>query len=311
MDITRQTTGADLIEALKDERANLVPAWLQRRPNENTRRSYLRGIKCFFGTEVVNLHLAASVNFLQVNEWIQGLKNDGLSPATVAQRVNSVRSFYNFIEAAGLLNQNPLNPHLVTGVRVPKKSDSLVEFLDRSQAKRLIEAARQSERTGLRDVAMIETLLFCWLRRSALVAMDVEHIRLAGAYWVLDIPKAKGGIKRWVDIPARVVDSIEAYKADAGITSGALWLSASNRRRGHRLRPDGVLRIVTAIAARAGLPHTWVHKLRHTGATLAINGGAPIEKAQSRLGHSDLNTTMRYVHQGDKLENSAVNYMGI
>ena len=42
-------------------------------------------------------------------------------------------------------------------------------------------------------------------------------------------------------------------------------------------------------------PHRF-HSLRHTSATLLLYGGADIKVVQNRLGHSELNTTNKYLH---------------
>ena len=49
------------------------------------------------------------------------------------------------------------------------------------------------------------------------------------------------------------------------------------------------------------------HSLRHTHATMLIEGGAYVKNVQARLGHSDITTTLQtYVHNTDKMGEESV-----
>jgi integrase len=54
------------------------------------------------------------------------------------------------------------------------------------------------------------------------------------------------------------------------------------------------------IRERAGLPTTRIHDLRHTYASMAVSGGMPIQMVGRLLGHTQLQTTMRYAHLADE-----------
>ncbi len=63
-------------------------------------------------------------------------------------------------------------------------------------------------------------------------------------------------------------------------------------------RPDGhMLRTLKVVAKKAGLDpeNCWLHKFRATFATTAIDRGVSIRTVQEWLGHSDLQSTMRYL----------------
>jgi integrase len=53
------------------------------------------------------------------------------------------------------------------------------------------------------------------------------------------------------------------------------------------------------IRERAGLNDVRIHDLRHTYASMAVSGGMPIQMVGRLLGHSQLQTTMRYAHLAD------------
>lgn len=53
------------------------------------------------------------------------------------------------------------------------------------------------------------------------------------------------------------------------------------------------------IRARAGLENVRIHDLRHTYASNAVSSGMPIQMVGRLLGHSQIQTTMRYAHLAD------------
>jgi len=49
------------------------------------------------------------------------------------------------------------------------------------------------------------------------------------------------------------------------------------------------------------------HSLRHTHATLLIEAGANVKNVQTRLGHTNIQTTLQtYVHDTEKMANDSV-----
>ncbi|MFP5262007.1 MAG: tyrosine-type recombinase/integrase [Blastocatellia bacterium] len=58
---------------------------------------------------------------------------------------------------------------------------------------------------------------------------------------------------------------------------------------------------------RCWYPHIPFHCAgRHTFGTRAIDGGAPLSAVKEVMGHSDIRTTMRYVHATDEDKRRAV-----
>jgi integrase len=96
-----------------------------------------------------------------------------------------------------------------------------------------------------------------------------------------------------------------------GIATGPLWRSHSRRNPGGRLTPTSIYRIVRETALKAGLPDIGAHTLRHTGCTLAIDNGASLQQVQTHARHKQIETTMVYVHQRDRLRDSAADFIKI
>ncbi|TDI70023.1 MAG: integrase [Bacteroidetes bacterium] len=132
-----------------------------------------------------------------------------------------------------------------------------------------------------------------------------------GHYWVLDLPKTKGGADQYVKMPAHLVEEIEHHLSHYDISSGPVWRSVSNRNRHGRLSMESVYQIVKRTAITAGLPEIGAHTLRHTGCTLAIEAGASLQQVQTHARHKNIETTMVYIHQRDRLRDSAADFIHV
>ena len=295
------------------EQSDLVPLYLLRFDRENTRRAYGRDLTQFFESDVVTLEMARAVSFTHVNEFVARLEADGKSPATLRRHLASVRGFFGWLVALGLLPLNPADRQLVRRVTPDRPQDRVLTVLTKKQAKTLLDGIDVGSETGPRDYALVLTLLHCVLRRSEAAAMDFEHVVQAGPYWVLRLPRAKGGANQTVKIPEYVVGHIENVKDVYGYRSGPVWRSLSrNASRGRRLSTTSVYMIVQRAAKASGISGSvGAHTLRHTGCTMAIDNGASLQQVQIHARHKNIETTMRYVHQRDRLANSAADFIDL
>ena len=294
------------------EANDLISLYLQRYDRANTRRAYENDLVDFFGARRVSLDQAATVTFVEVNAYIAAMEADGYSGSTIKRRVAALRGFFDWLVALGALERNPAHRQLLRRVRSASRRDRTIVVLTADQAGRLVAATKDAGEAAVRDRALVLTLLYCVLRRSEAAAMEADHVRPLGHYWVLDLPETKGGADQYVKIPAHVVEEIDLMKAHYGITEGPLWRSLSNNSRGRRLSPQSIYRIVRQTAQRAGLAQdVGAHTLRHTGCTLALEAGASLQQVQTHARHKHIETTMVYIHQRDKLRDSAADYIRV
>ncbi len=291
---------------------NLLVAYLHRFDRPQTRRAYENDLTQFFGTSEIDVPLARRATFLHVNEHIAELERQGLKASTIRRRISAIRGFFDWLEALELIDRNPAHKQLIRRVRNVSRRDQTIVVLTAAQAERLVAAAADRGQASVRDRAMILTMLHCVLRRSEVSAMNFEHVRPLGRYWVLDIPESKGGADQYVKIPDHVVEEIDEVRREYAHTTGAVWRSLSNNSRGKRLTPESIYRIVRASAIRAGLEvEIGAHTLRHTGCTLAIDAGATLQQVKDHARHKKIETTMVYIHQRDRLRDSAADYINV
>lgn len=295
------------------EQSDLVPLYLLRFDRANTRRSYLNDLSAFFQCDVITLEMARQVTFTDVNGFIAQQEASGLAVATLRRRVAALRGFFAWLVALGQLSLNPADRHLIRRISKESASERTVTVLSADEADRLLAAVDLDRETGLRDYTLMLVLLNCVLRRSEASSMNVEHIAALGGHAVLRLPRAKGGANQTVKIPPHVKASLSEMMSHYGYTSGPVWRSFSrNTSRGKRLSGSSIYSVVNTHARRAGIVHlVGAHTLRHTGCTLAIEHGATVQQVQTHARHKNIETTMLYVHQRDRLAHSAADFIGV
>ena len=148
---------------------------------------------------------------------------------------------------------------------------------------------------GLRDRAVLEVFFSCALRRSELISLwlrDVDFDR--GTVFVR---QGKGAKDRYVPMGERALFWVRLYVGVVrpGFVNSEfpdrLFLSSA----GTPLCPDWLCRKVRQYLARPGIEKRGsCHLLRHTTATLMLEGGADIRYVAEMLGHARLETTQRY-----------------
>jgi site-specific recombinase XerD len=90
-------------------------------------------------------------------------------------------------------------------------------------------------------------------------------------------------------------------------TALRLWLSERRddsdylftSQKGGKLSENGFWRLFKVVMADAGLEGRSCHSLKHTRASLMIEGGANLADVRQMLGHKSLSSTLRYVHSTD------------
>ncbi|WP_210528292.1 tyrosine recombinase [Rubellimicrobium arenae] len=267
----------------------------------NTRMAYRRDLEDFAvwlaGRRV---HLGTATRS-DIDGYLSSCEADGLSKATRARRLSSIRQFFRFALDEGLRTDNP-------SLRLagPGRSRKLPGTLDVPEIEALIAAARTAPRDRTRSTCLLEVLYATGMRVSELVSLPVGAAR--GDPRVL-LVKGKGGKERIVplSVTAREAlahwlserDGAEAARGGAGPASRFLFPSRGSA--GHLTR-QGFFGMLKELALRAGIPPERVtpHRLRHAFATHLLAGGADLRSIQVMLGHADVATTEIYTHVLDE-----------
>ncbi len=213
--------------------------------------------------------------------------NKGLSTASRARKLATIRSFFNYLcNKVHLLENNPCKD-----IDSPKLKKTLPRYLTLNESISLLDAVDGANRE--RDYCILTLFLNCGLRISELIGLNRNDIQ-EDALRIL----GKGNKVRIVYLNQACQDALKQYLAVRRPISGrdqdALFLSGQNKRISRSM----VHALVKKHLSQAGLDSTQYssHKLRHTAATLMLQNGVDVKAVQEVLGHEHLNTTEIYTH---------------
>ena len=155
-----------------------------------------------------------------------------------------------------------------------------------------------------RDQLLFRLLLELGLRISEVLTLAVEDLSLERDNERLTV-LGKGGKRRTLllDDP-KLVKRLKTYLQQTGFRHGFLFRAAKNGDGGP-LRYQSIYERWAAYCATAGIRCT-LHQLRHTHASELVTDGVSLATVRKRLGHANIQTTLRYVEQADATSDAEI-----
>lgn len=226
---------------------------------------------------------------IEVEQFIWGLHEVGISPKSQKRILVGIRSYYKFLRLEGIMEIDPTDC-----IDAPKLPEQIPTVLTLEEVNRMIAAPDPSTCDGQRNRAILETLYSCGLRVSELIDLRISHIfEEEGFIQVL----GKGRKERIVPIAESAIQEIKnyfAFRYELDVKNGYQDYVFLNKF-GRKLSRIMVFNIVKRYCQEAGIqkeisPHTF----RHTFATHLLEGGANLRAIQMMLGHEQISTTEIY-----------------
>jgi len=265
-----------------------------------SKETYRRALRQFFKyTDEQAITRPTRETLISYKEY---LIDRGLSAYTVSAYIIALRKLYQWAESEHLY------PNIASQIKGQKKPKGFKkDALSVKQARKLLSSIDTTTLSGARDYAILNLLVRTGLRTIELSRANVEDIRQQGEQAVLYIQgKGRDSKDEIVVLTDDTLDIIRAYVSMRGQgvkDSSPLFISHSDRNYGDRLTTRSISRIVKDNLRAIGLDdrRLTAHSLRHTAVTFSLIGGASIQEAQTLARHSDINTTLIYAHNLDRI----------
>lgn len=234
------------------------------------------------------------IDHLTIREWMASLHGDNLKKTSIARKLASLRTLFQFLVREGLLETNPAKL-----VATPKVQRKLPTHLTIEDAIRFIETPDLDTDLGRRDRAILEFIYATGMRVGELVTLDLPDIDFREKLVRVTGKRKKQRILPFGD-PA--LQSLMYYLNEtrheflnncplAERDSKAVFLNY----QGTRITTRSVGRMVDKyIKLCTDIPEISPHSLRHSFATHLLDQGADLRDIQELLGHARLSTTQIY-----------------
>lgn len=172
---------------------------VERGLSANTIAAYSGDLKSFQAyLRESGVSLWREVSHGSISGYIQQL-GPSFSPRSRARRLAALRTFFRFLQQAGLIEGNPASL-----VQFPKLGPQLPRALTYAQIESLLSQPDSSKPLGQRDRAMFELLYGCGLRVSELAQLQLRQIVLEPGYIIVRGKGEKSASCRWVSLPPNV-----------------------------------------------------------------------------------------------------------
>lgn len=213
----------------------------------------------------------------------------GNSSTSILNLQGSIKPFCKFLVSKNILLKNPFDD-----IQRPKIPRKLVSFLDENECRALLKATIENKKvyktTYKRNISIIALFIFTGIRRGELLNLKMQDLNIDKKYIrvsaknkerIVPIPEtAMEFLKDYLKIrPERTVNNIfvSTHRKDKPLTIVGLNLIFQELRK--------LCNINKPISAQI---------LRHSFATMMLNGGANLRDIQLLMGHSDISTTASF-----------------
>ncbi|RVI63891.1 integrase [Sinorhizobium meliloti] len=271
-------------------------------PNENTRKAYLSASGNFLSwIEGIGLASLSHIQPFHVAAWVVFLSKS-YSTASVKQKLAAVKMLFDWLVRGQII---PVNP--CTSVKGPKYSvrKGKTPVLTSSEARQLLLCIDASTVAGLRDRALIGTMVFTFARIGAVLSMHTDDVYLQSRRLWIRL-REKGGKIHDMPCHHELEDWLSEYLAVAQPPCGAsAWLYRSIDKHSkvlsdRSLEHANAYAMVKRRAKQAGI-ETCVtnHTFRATGITDYLSNGGTLERAAKMANHASTRTTQLYDRRDD------------
>ena len=279
--------------------------------NPHTRAAYLHAVRRFLAWVEPQ-----EVPIERITPGMVGRYFDN-HPGSVPTRklhLAAMRAFFDLLVTRHVVLLNPAAS--VRGER--HHPEGKTPEIGKEQARRLLASIDVSRPVGLRDRAVLATLVYTAARDGAVARLRLRDLTHDGTQHVLRFREKNGKVR---DIPVRhdlevfLLEYLATFDWRSEPKDAPLFRAAAGRTGELTFRPIRNLDIYRLMKRRlkdAGLPgHLTPHSFRVATITDLLEHGVPLEDVQHLAGHSDPRTTRLYDRRQKKVTRNTVECISI
>ena len=245
---------------------------------------------------------------LDVRRWMDWLKEQKLSPATLYARVSFLSSFYRWaMRDPQIGSQIRTNPVLLARPKAPRayQTDATKAWTDEELQAIVasVEKRAAQDLVGKRDLALLRMFMATGRRREEIISLRGRDVRLTDEG--LEVGgRMKGGRYRTMkvedpEVKAALLNYLtEAKRLHVLKTDAPLWTRHDHPKFvGEPLTSYAFVKNLKRYARDAGVGEVHLHQTRHTFARIVQETTGSFNETQEALDHENLATTRVYVQR--------------
>ncbi len=242
----------------------------------------------------------ASITSLDMDEYIDHLRDDGLSDRSVFDNISICSALWTFAEKEFKL------PHVVREIAKPEYTDKQIIPFAEGEVKAILKAAewtmewstvkgkavRSHRATWRRDIALLMLLLDTGLRITEACSLMVGDYQQETGRLV--VRHGKGNKERTVFLGDTAQRTMWRYLMSRNRLKPAdpIFVTRNNKS----LHRTYTFHLLQRIGDNADVTNVHPHRFRHTFAIQFLRNGGNIFELQRILGHAELDTVKIYLN---------------
>ena len=218
-------------------------------------------------------------------------------------RYRALKTFLKWCMQNGYIGRNP-----VEQIEKPRLEKKLPKRLSSQDAFRIMECVFNEKTyyrfTRYRNRAVLGIMLYAGLRANEMLSLKTNHIDLNNR--IISVFQGKGAKDRVIPMNRTLHCYLDEYSKERLRLGKSSEYFFTSLRGNQCFTYSGLRRVVEKAKAATGVQFS-PHRLRHTFATLMLEGGCDLFSLQKMMGHSDIKTTTIYLSASVSLLQEQIN----
>jgi len=244
-----------------------------------------------FGNKIIT-----DIDIFDIREHVDTMLDDGQRPTTINRKKAVLSSVLNFALSRGYIDEN-----VVKGVVIDDDTKRRDRVLSKEERVKLLDACKQSSWDRL--YLMVLVAMSTGARKSEIENLRWSNINFRGGCTVLK--DTKNGTSRALHFPLVVLNEFKRFQE---VGNGLIFASDKipDQPRDFRKLWAKALKIagisdkdVLNADGSIKVEKFTFHCLRHGFCSALSDSGKELSQIAELAGHKSIQTTMRYIHQGN------------
>lgn len=226
-----------------------------------------------------------------IRDYLHSQRERGFSKFTNHAYARTLKTFIRWLGREGYVGEMAYRS--VEMPKVPKYEDVAVEVLTDTEIAHLLSLLNADNDVGCRDRAIVCLMLESGFRLAEVANLQVDDLHIKELYVKVS---GKGDKEAYVPIGPTTQKVLSRYMTAFRVPANPMTKTFFLNIYGEPLKYEVIKAMFDRLRKRSGISRLHPHLLRHTAATRMLANGADLHSVQRLLRHSDLRTTLRYLH---------------
>ncbi|MDD4438417.1 MAG: tyrosine-type recombinase/integrase [Tissierellia bacterium] len=247
----------------------------------------------------------SNVKPIDIKEFVSYLKHHlNRAQATVNKSIAALKTYFSYLSDQGYINDNPMTRIKIQKVQQSEQSKGVSKWFTKAEQDKFISYVEleKNEFKRLRNLTIIDLMLFCGLRVSEVEDLKIDDVNVNGNIeitiregkhgkyaTVLLVDKHSKNLRKWLKYRQGL--TYETYT-----DSPYLFVS----ERSGKLTSRGIQIMVDKYGKLANMEQVNCHRFRHSFCKNLANAGVNIQTIAGLARHENINTTRIYVENSQE-----------